>query len=208
MRNGWVKVGIAILLVMVLWFTDTTNMSIQAMKSEKISSLSSYTDVPEEHWARSAIMGVATRGIFNGVGNDRFAPDQVITRGEFESVVARMLAKDLAVISGVSKRAISREEAVVLVARCFVELGLVSAGDYENPYMYLYRFKDYWKVSMWARPSMGMAVKLGVVSGDAKGMLRPQGTMTRADAAVLVWRMLVKAEGKYRMVSYSRQVYD
>lgn len=51
---------------------------------------SGYTDVADDHWARSAIAFVTMAGVFEGDGEGHFDPDRPITRQEFALVLARM----------------------------------------------------------------------------------------------------------------------
>ena len=51
---------------------------------------SGYTDVADDHWARSAIAFVTMAGVFEGDGEGHFDPDRPITRQEFALVFARM----------------------------------------------------------------------------------------------------------------------
>ncbi|SBV91476.1 exported hypothetical protein [uncultured Eubacteriales bacterium] len=50
-----------------------------------------YTDVADDHWARSAIAFVTAAGVFEGDGEGHFDPDRPITRQEFALVFARMV---------------------------------------------------------------------------------------------------------------------
>ena len=52
-----------------------------------------FSDVPESHWAYNEISTAAAYGWVNGVGNGRFAPDRLITRGEAAAMVNRMLGR-------------------------------------------------------------------------------------------------------------------
>jgi hypothetical protein len=126
-----------------------------------------FSDVGDSHWAVGYVEAAARKGIVGGVGDERMGVDALLTR----------------------------EEAFTMLGRCYGMLGLVPASDIENPYTYLYGFKDYWKVSAWAKPSVGMGVKLGLIAGDAQGRLMPGATMTRAEMAVLVVRVLGKVAG-------------
>ncbi len=51
----------------------------------------SFSDVEPEDWFYSAVANVTAAGIFNGVGNGKFAPNDPITRQELFTVVARVL---------------------------------------------------------------------------------------------------------------------
>jgi hypothetical protein len=55
-----------------------------------IWSPKTFKDV-EKHWAKDAVNDMGSRLIISGVGNDMFAPDQDITRGEFAAIVVRAL---------------------------------------------------------------------------------------------------------------------
>ena len=44
------------------------------------------------HWAASEIDMAVRSGLMYGVGNEKFAPDEYVTRAELASVIARMFA--------------------------------------------------------------------------------------------------------------------
>ncbi len=49
-----------------------------------------FSDI-DKHWARSDINELAGRGLINGVGGNRFAPDQNMSRAEFAAIITRAL---------------------------------------------------------------------------------------------------------------------
>ncbi|CAH1214857.1 hypothetical protein PAECIP111893_03858 [Paenibacillus plantiphilus] len=53
-----------------------------------------FTDVAQ-HWAKAAVNDMGSRMIISGIGNDRFNPDQDITRAEFAAIVVRGLGLKL-----------------------------------------------------------------------------------------------------------------
>jgi hypothetical protein len=161
------------------------------------------------HWAAESIGKLRASGIIQGDGDGGFYPERLITRNEFVAMVLRVLGiRDVgwaAVMErGVRERLIvgdedggfresarmTREEGFTVLGRIYGRLGVVPAGDYENPYVYLYRFKDYVRVSDWAMPSVGMGVKLGLIRGDERGMLAPGAGMTRGEVAAVLGRLV------------------
>ena len=59
------------------------------LKEQKVSSKSTFTDVPDTLWCAEAVNALASLGIVEGVGNGKFAPNQSITRAEFVTICAR-----------------------------------------------------------------------------------------------------------------------
>ena len=49
----------------------------------------SFTDLSEVSWAVDAINDMANRGVINGVGNNKFAPTDNVTRQEFAAMAIR-----------------------------------------------------------------------------------------------------------------------
>lgn len=69
----------ATLLVRVMELKNTGN------------NLPKFTDVSNSHWAKSDIEIVALHGIMNGKGNQRFGPDEFLTREEMATLLTRLL---------------------------------------------------------------------------------------------------------------------
>ena len=69
----------ATLLVRVLELKGTGN------------NLPKFTDVPNNHWAKSDIEIASTHGLMNGKGNQKFAPDEFLTREEMATLLSRLL---------------------------------------------------------------------------------------------------------------------
>ena len=54
----------------------------------------SFSDVSESKWYFEEVMKAANLGWINGVGNGRFEPEGVMTRGDFALIVARVMRYD------------------------------------------------------------------------------------------------------------------
>jgi hypothetical protein len=69
----------ATLLVRVLDLERTNNI------------LPKFIDIPNNHWAKTDIEIAALHGLMNGQGNERFAPDDFLTREEMATLLSRLL---------------------------------------------------------------------------------------------------------------------
>ncbi|MDO4269930.1 MAG: S-layer homology domain-containing protein [Eubacteriales bacterium] len=65
------------------------------LKNQNAAVTASFKDVPEHIWYERAVNTLASLGIVNGVGNDKFEPERAITRAEFSAIAVRF-AKSLA----------------------------------------------------------------------------------------------------------------
>ncbi len=65
-------------------------LSPAVARAENTADMSRFTDVMPGQWYYSAIEYVVTNGYFNGVTENRFAPEQPMTRAMFVTVLGRM----------------------------------------------------------------------------------------------------------------------
>ena len=119
------------------------------LKEQKVSSKSTFTDVPDTLWCAEAVNALASLGIVEGVGNGQFAPNQSITRAEFVTICAR-----------------------------FTQVS--ASGE---------TFTDV-PASHWAFDAISTAASFGWVNGVGNGQFAPNQHITRAQAAVLLNRLL------------------
>ena len=66
------------------------------LKEQKVSSKSTFTDVPDTLWCAEAVNALASLGIVEGVGNGKFAPNQPITRAQAAVLLNRLLGRCMA----------------------------------------------------------------------------------------------------------------
>ncbi|MGE5389496.1 MAG: S-layer homology domain-containing protein [Deltaproteobacteria bacterium] len=164
------------------------------------------------HWAKSSITKLIQAGIMAGYPDGTFQPDRKISRAEFAVITVKALgiktapgpvygdckghwAKDYisvasanGVISGYSQNTfgpddtITREQAAVIVARA----GKLSTSA---P---ITTFSDSSRISPWASASLSAAIQDGFFKGYSDGSLQPQRSLTRAEAAVLIVKLMNK----------------
>ena len=117
---------------------------------------STFKDVPAGKWYTNAVTWCASKGIVSGYPDGTFKPDASIKRQEMATILRKY-----AEVSGKDVKA---------------------TGD-------LSKFSDQAKVSNYAKTAMSWAVGNNMISGTKQGstiLLDPQGTATRAQAAVIL----------------------
>nr|ABZ80916.1 xylanase 10A [Paenibacillus curdlanolyticus] len=121
-----------------------------------------FKDVPSSRSDAGAIAAAVQAGLVNGA-NGKFRPSDSMTR----------------------------EEAVVVLMRAFrYALETLNLDISKLPMSGAEAFKDQGSISKWASDDIETAVILGFVTGDTSGKFRPQSTISRAETAVLIDRMI------------------
>ncbi|SDT25259.1 Beta-galactosidase [Paenibacillaceae bacterium GAS479] len=177
----------------------------------------SFKDLTPNHWASDSVAELAAKEIVKGDERDRFLTRTLVTRAEFTAMLVRMLqlpsakdqskpfrdvpttawfsaevasAQEAGLVQGSEgsfepNRYISREEMVVLAVRAAKQLGLQLGVSGNGK-----AFADNSDISGWAAESVRAATELSLVAGDAEGSLRPKEGAVRAEAAVMLARIL------------------
>ena len=156
-----------------------------------------FTDVPETFWAYDEIAWAYENGYVNGVTATTFNPNGAISRQQVWMILARLsgydpadmaAARAWAMENGVSDgtnpgNAVTRQQLVALLFR-FAEL-----RNYANDQRAdLSVFPDVGTVAEYAVEPMQWSVANDIVGGTTAGTLNPEGTATRAQFAVILYR--------------------
>lgn len=124
-----------------------------------------FADVQPGQWFFAEVMAAYQAGLVQGYSQDKFAPDDPITREQMATMVVRALRR-------IEKApALSGQE---------VQATLAS-------------FSDGSLVSAWASEGMAVAVKAGIVRGRTATTLVPAGLTTRAESAAMLKRFMQAA---------------
>lgn len=177
-----------------------------------------YHDLAGYGWAYDAILKLDEMGIVNAVGAHYFAPGEKITRGEFASFLVKTLqsfgitadaakstftdvvsgahyadeiavGETLGILKGVGgglympEAEISRQDLMVICARGMRLVKELAAGDGAG-------FTDASSIAGYAAQDVAAMVAAGIVKGYEDGSVRPLGNTTRAEAAVIMSRIL------------------
>lgn len=202
-----VDVGKGVILAKLSHFSDYTVLDRQERKSfDDINPTSC-------EWAVEPVELLAGAGVLAGVDGKRYEPDRSITRAELAKILVNALnlpaAKDKPTFKDVTEtewfsgciaaatqaglvkgyedgtfrpdRMVTREEIATVLSRSF---DLNTMTDAKLP------FKDAGAVSAWAADSLAAVASEGLIKGYPDGTLQPQGTVTRAECAVMIYRAL------------------
>ena len=176
-----------------------------------------FTDVPKSYWAFEYIMEMVNRGVISGYPNGYFYPDNTITRAEFAKIMCLASGMEINPINNTSYKDVSTNDwyAPYIEAGKYYLSGYVSDGEkYYLPENNALRediavalvklkgyntsiydesilksmFTDYQSISQGARKYISIAIENGFISGYDDNTFRGQNTVTRAEAATLLWR--------------------
>ncbi len=179
----------------------------------------SFTDLAGYDWAKDAIEQVYRADIAEAKGERLFAPGDVITRGEFARFLIRALdlnalerrwdrsftdvpadapyyrevciGKYLGILRGVDdehynpEAPITRQDLMVICARGLhykLQLGATRAD--------LAGFSDNALVADYAESAVAEMIAAEIIRGNADGTINPLGNTTRAEAAVIMQRIV------------------
>lgn len=184
--------------------------------SENDASNNNFRDLKEVAWAKEAIESLAKEGIVSGKEPFKFYPNDKITRSEFVKLIAEVfhytdasadcsfddVSKDhwaypyiagtakVGIIQGIStelfgvENAITREEIATMIYRA-----VNRTGHNYNVQTLKNEFKDFDKVSAYAKNAVLMLYKLEMISGYEDNTFRPQENATRAETAVIIYNV-------------------
>lgn len=178
-----------------------------------------FEDMADYSWAVEAVTYLKEQGILNGVSDAAYEPERVITREEFVSALVRLFDLDTTytkvdigmqdvdydswyapyiiaayqfnIIQGYSEgsfgvgRPVTREEIAVMAVRMvdFFEVTLPQNAEKT--------FADAEQISDWAVEAVGRIQKAGIINGYEDGTYRPQEGANRAEAAKILYELLM-----------------
>lgn len=212
--NKWTFLGGKVDSSGTISFTTPHFSLFRAMESTK-----TFSDI-QQHWAKEDIEIMAARHVTEGTGDNKFTPDANITRAEFTAMIVRALnitekteknpfidvksgdwfedaalrANAAGIIQGDNKgnfspgNLITREEIAAVAVRAY------SYYSGENPDRIIttreIRFTDMDDASEWASKSVTLASALGLMKGFPDKSFRPKNYCSRAEAIVVVKRLM------------------
>ena len=167
-----------------------------------------FTDVPSSHWASSSIYEMAEQGIMSGVGNNKFAPDTTLTGAQFVTMIVRHFYEDKLGDGGdkwYSAFMDVAEQASILAGTSITAEDVINRYDMAQLMYNVLKAEgisttplpDTSKVADWAsvpstyQDAVSVCYNMGMLSGvDSKGTFNGNGKMDRAQAAVVMDRLI------------------
>ncbi|WHH57766.1 S-layer homology domain-containing protein [Petroclostridium sp. X23] len=129
------------------------------IKSKKNGTVS-FADVPAGAWYHDVVITASEEGLIMGCGENRFAPDENITREQMAVMISRILEK---------------KEAAAIQENTVEQI--------------IGKFVDRQDISSWARHGTALTINCGIMKGAGEGAFAPKGAITRAEAAVIILRL-------------------
>ena len=177
-----------------------------------------FTDVPDSHWASSSITEMADKGIMSGIGNNLFAPSQQLSNAEFITMLVRKFysdklgtevgtwyapfmaaAKSANILTGtnvgsnesLATSTINRYDMAQLMYNVLKAEGITTSSLSDTS-----KVADWSAVPSTYRDAVSVCYNMGMLTGvDNKGTFNGTGVMDRAQAAVVMDRLLEVCSG-------------
>ncbi len=177
-----------------------------------------FEDIKEYSWAKKAIEVMASKGVINGMSDKEFYPSSNIKRADFTVMVIKALglsakiddnfadvtkndyyynevgiAKKLDIITGAGDNSfnpqeqITRQDMMVIANRALIAAGKMEKSDTAD----LTAYTDNDAVAAYAKSSVAALTEAQIVKGY-NNMIDPMSNTTRAEAAVIIYRMFNK----------------
>ncbi len=189
------------------------NKSLEGIKQAK------FMDVPTDRWSAEAIELFAEKGFISGMGNGKFEPERKISRAEFVTILAGIFKNyDIKIDDRINKFSdvsedswyyenvlwaveneitrgieynmfgpdleISRQDMAVMLARVAIAYGELTEINEDIA------FTDFDDIAGYAKNSVSLLGKAGVINGMADGRFAPFETVSREQAVVMLGNLL------------------
>ena len=202
----------------VVIFDESMLEGLPSAPSSVAPMVGSFTDVRTNDWFAGAVEYVVNNGLFSGVSDTSFAPNEPVTRGMLVTVLWRAAGEPSASASAFADvpadawyaKAVAWANANGIVqgydASTFAPDDRITREQLAAIFQRyagfkgmetsgrgdLSQFGDTGALSNWAQEGVSWAVGAGLISGKGDGVLDPQGATTRAEAAAILQRFLEK----------------
>ena len=184
------------------------------------ASVDKFTDVPADAWYRDELAYALHNGYISGTSETTFAPDALVTRGQFVTILGRMVNADVSqfkttqfedvnitswygpyvewarstgIVNGVSSKQFAPDNKITVE-----QMGVMVSNCINklglSPAADSVVYNDMATVSTWATFSMWEVAGYNLLPVDAAGNVNPHKQATRADCAVSLVR-LAKSSG-------------
>lgn len=176
-----------------------------------------FTDIDTVPWAEEAIVALKIKNVISGKTETEFCPSDNITREEFTKLIVAAFASDVenaeltfsdakadawyygyiqkakgaGLVSGISDSCfgvgqnITRQDMAVMIFNAAKYKNVVGNSEPEQ-----FPFSDDRSISDYAKEAVYTLKTMGIVSGVDADNFAPKATATRAEAAVMIYRLL------------------
>jgi len=180
-----------------------------------------FSDLDSVGWAEESIVRLASASVVSGTGNNMFTPNGLVTREQFVKMILLALdlpadgenaaftdvskqdwyysyvisATELGIVTGKDNGSfgageyVTREDMVTIAARA------VKAANAILPSATTVSYTDEADISVYAKEAANAFGNAGIITGMPDGSFMPKDFSTRAQAAVMLDRLMQKARG-------------
>ncbi len=127
---------------------------------------SSFSDVKASAWYSDDVQTAYSHQLINGYPDGSFHPNDSITR----------------------------EQAMTIIAKAMTVTGIQTDVHESSVKALINAFSDKSKISAWATSGIAACLQAGIVSGQSASILAPAANITRAEAVVMIQRLLSKSD--------------
>ncbi|MFC3801221.1 S-layer homology domain-containing protein [Cohnella sp. GCM10012308] len=202
-----------------IWFTTDHFSKFGVAWAYK--AVQSFADVPYTHWARSYIESLVSKGVMEGIGNGKFAPDRSVTRAEFAAMLFRMSGDakpdadasftDVPTTSWYAAYAAWASKAGVAKGRDAAKFAPDERITRQELVTMLSRylsykglkltntqakaaFADQARIAAYAQGAVDAMQQAGIAAGKGEGKFEPGAQATRAEAAKMLALIIEQAK--------------
>lgn len=179
---------------------------------EEMTETKTFTDMGETPWAEDAVYFLYERGIVNGRTEKTYAPEAFVTRAEFVKMVMVAMG-DTDVQTSAKFKDVATDAWYAPYVAAAAELGIVTGDENGNfnPEAQISRedmatilhrtvqggkaveapeFSDSAEISEYAKTAVDFFAEMGVINGLGDGSFGPKKSATRAETAVMLYRLM------------------
>lgn len=185
-------------------------------ETSKVPSKQTFNDLKGYEWASDAIDNLCEKGVVAGDGKGNFMPQNNVNRAEFAAMIVRLMgisdntasvtfddvqksdwfyvyvasAKKAGIINGRSETQfspydnITRAEAVIMIHNVLRSKGCDFKGEQ------IVEFADVFGLDDITKEKILQTYSLGIIMGKGKNTFAPYDNLTRAEAAVIINRII------------------
>ena len=180
-----------------------------------------FADINDASWAKEAIEYLAEKGIVNGVGDNAFDPNGIVTREAFIKMIvtafnieakseisdfsdvptehwakkAIIAAYDNGIVNGIGDSLFGLGDSIKRQDIAVILARVASKYGYELKQEKSNTLSDMDDVSEYAKESVDMMIKTGIINGYAEdNTFRPEKSATRAEVAKIIYMILTGGE--------------
>lgn len=176
-----------------------------------------FSDMDGFSWAGGAVDYLYENGVVYGTGGTSFSPGLNVMRRDFVVMLCRAFdfttratrsfsdvptntyysspiaaAKERGIVSGSNNRfypnnQLTRQDAMVMIFNSLQSAGQAIGNVHTS---ILNEYRDAGSISGYAKEAVATLVKMGVINGDNNKRLNPNSTITRAEVAAILYRVM------------------